>query len=386
MHLKIDYDANLSAPTLAKALGAVAMAHDVTEPLIELLQKSGTQREPIPERYMQELTARFVEEGRRLDNQVFVNVLRWVDATIGAPLAKSRGARPRQLMLTQQQIDELLQLIRLHYRIAITGGIGGAWDIDPATERRWKVAKIIRPDVTISGMIKDAFVAGRLKQILDDGATIFEMRRMARELPMTRVQSLALQSLNDTVRYDLAGGIGYQMEQRAAGLALGENAERIAEITAQYRAGTLKSTPTNRDGLLPEEMAALADGHAVSGWRGLARELRNRMAGVDRDRDWERVAVSTLRLSHNLGNLGALEEQGTQFIYYHVHENACEHCKRLYLDHGKPRIFALSQVMADVRAGGGTNRGLKTAEWLPTALLHPWCQCRPFPAIKGVHY
>lgn len=395
MRIALDYDDSLDAPTLTKALGAIAFARHLEEPLGEMLAKGGQQGEPIPELYMAQLAAQFAHEGRELDDLCIANVGRWIAHATREPLVKARGAgRPRQLWLSQQQIDELILLIRLHYRVALTANIGGDWDIDQLTERRWKVARIIRPEVNLAGKIGDALIAGRLKQILDDGATIGEMQHMAREFPMTREVSLTLQAVTNQARYDLSGNLGYKMEQQTVALVQQQNAERIADIVTAYRTGDLKHTPTNRAGVTPEEMQLIQTDKAVAGWRGLGRELRNRMAGVDRDRDWDRVAVSSLRYSKNMGTLGALAEDGAAFVYYMVNPHACQYCQKLYLEPGgKPKVFALSELMTNIRVTGGSNRGRLASKigdpdrgWLPTALAHPWCQCRPFRAIKGVHY
>src|SRR4029077_1540913 len=139
--------------------------------------------------------------------------------------------------------------------------------IDAAAERRWKAMGLIRPEVDLSGMVGDAFVGGRLAQILDDGASMADMRRMAREFPLSREATLTMQAVQDRVNFDLAGGVGYRAEQEAGRLVQGRNAENVRQIVAAYRSGELKRTPTNRQGFSPQEMEAIGGDKAVAGWR-----------------------------------------------------------------------------------------------------------------------
>jgi len=185
--------------------------------------------------------------------------------------------------------------------------------------------------------------------------------------------------------------MGYRVEMQAGRLALGKNAQATQKIVAAYRSGELKHTPTNRTGLTPAEVDATASNTTVSGWRGLGRELRNRMAGEDRDRDWQRIAASSLRQSANVGAIGAMAESGATELWYDVHQNACEHCKALYLNaDGSPIIFEIEEIMENIAKTGGANYDRKASKigqdggWIPNGLAHPWCQCRPKTKIKNV--
>lgn len=410
----IDLTHNLEPRQLAKALASVAIAEEVDQLLIKALGRhKESSKEPVPERYMGELHALFASDGAQIDQHMVLNARRLLGAQLGiemvtsaVPLQKARslssifghttGARRQQaqhLRLTQAQIDELIALIRAHYRVAIkVAGEPDTWGIDAALERRWRALGVIRPDVQIGAKINDSFIAGRLAHILEDGASLADMRRMAKEFPLSREASLAMQAVQEQVRFDLSGGLGYSAEQSAGRLVLGQNAAAVQDILASYRAGDLHATPTNRDGFSAEEMESLATDRRVVGWRSVGRELRNRMASEDRTRDWERVASSSLRLSKNLGTLSAMQESGVEELYYDVHTNACDTCKELYLlPDGSPRIFLVAQIAANVAATGGANYGRKASKmgdpelgYLPVALAHPWCQCRLMRVIPGV--
>lgn len=392
---------------LLHAVIGLVEAEELNEPLLKALGDHDSHREPVPERYMSELMREFSTAGAQLDSIVVSNLDRAARAMLtgaGAPtLAKAaakanrwlRRKSPNALMLSTAQIQELIDLIRVHYRMVIrVGGTMGAWGagVPDDTIRKWRAWKLIAPDVDMGGMVRDAFIAGRLAQILEDGATLADMRRMAREFPMPREASLTLQAVQERIGMDLAGGPGYRAEVEAGRLMLNNNAQRVQDIVIAYRRGELRHTPTNRTGLSAEEVEATQTDRAVEGWRGLGRELRNRMRDHDRDRDWDRVAASALRQSKNIGTISALAESGAEYLYYDVHRNACAHCKRLYLEaDGTPKLFPVAEIMLNVVTTGGANYDRKASKigdpesgWLPNALAHPWCQCRPRRVIKGI--
>lgn len=407
----------LDQDDLTIGLAGLALAEGIGDRLAKALGDSAHTREPTRERYLVELAAEFSEAGRQLDRAVVRNVSRALrfflplgparavvkanrgprrvlaKASRGPTLRSFPPGRRRGLLLSQDEIDELLDLIRAHYRVMIrAGGVISGAGISEAQIRRWRNLGIVRPNVQIDGLVADAFTAGRLEQILEDGQSLADMRRMAREFPLPREASLAMQAVQERVRWDLSGGMGYKAEEHAGQEIMAINARRVNEIAAAHRAGRLRHTPTNRTGLSPEEVAATETDAAVTDWRGLGREMRNRMARDDRARDWERVAASSTRLAANIGAIGGMLEQGVEFLYYDVHTNACDHCKRLYLDdQGQPRLFRVAELAATIEATGGANYGRKASRigdpeqgWLPNALAHPWCQCRPKRVIRGV--
>jgi hypothetical protein len=393
--MRISLEHNLPPDDLTRALAGVALAEGIGGPLLKALGHNSERREPTPERYMIEAAQLYQTQGAALDRAMLANVDRW----LAGPLRKAQddpiyvAGKYRGLWLSQQDIHELIELIQSHYRVAITSAatLDDYWSVTPALAERWRQMGIIAPDVQIGDLVDDAFVAGRLVQVLEDGMSLDQMRAAAREFPMSREARLTLNALRSQVSFDLAGGVGYRATQEAGRLIQGHNARRVQDLVTAYREGTLRATPSNRDDLTPEEIAHLG-GRQVQGWRDLARELRNRMAADDRARDWERVAVSSLRQSANIGSITAMAEDGSEYLYYDVHRNACGHCKTLYLeaDGTTPKVFPVEQIMQNVLSTGGANYGRSPTSddpdraWLPNALAHPWCQCRPRRVIPGV--
>lgn len=97
----------------------------------------------------------------------------------------------------------------------------------------------------------------------------------------------------------------------------------------------------------------------------------------DWNRDWERIAVTEL---HNAFMQGKAEQirktRGAQsFIFYEVLSDACDSCKKLYLNpDGSPRKFLLSYIIKN-----GSNIGRKSNKWKPVAeSVHPHCRCEMF--------
>lgn len=387
---------NLDVDELSQALAGVAVAEGADSRLIKALRSTSEQREPTPERYMVEAVTAYQQRGVALDQAVLANVARW----LSAPLRKAQddpiytSGRYRGLWLSQRDISELIELINAHYRVAITTAatLDDYWAITPALAERWRQMGIVAPDVQIGDLIDDTFTAGRLIQVIEDGMSLPQMQALARQYPMSREARLTLQAMRSQVALDLSGGVGYRAAQESGRLIRQHNNQRVNDVLVAYREGTLRSTPTNRDDLTPEELQHLATARPVQGWRELARELRNRMASEDRARDWERVAVSSLRQSANTGAIAAMAEEGTEYLYYDVHKAACGHCKRLYLeaDGHTPKQFPVAQIMDTILETGGANYGRSPTSddpdraWQPNALAHPWCQCRPRRVIPGV--
>lgn len=93
-------------------------------------------------------------------------------------------------------------------------------------------------------------------------------------------------------------------------------------------------------------------------------------------RDLDRIADFILHEAYDNGRAFAIKKShgNNAVVYKRVHKDACEHCKRLYLEDEitwEPRLFKLSELM-----GNGTNIGVKVKDWKPViGATHPWCNC-----------
>ncbi|MHB1419307.1 MAG: hypothetical protein ACYCX4_06905 [Bacillota bacterium] len=405
--MKLEVKHNLNREELAKSLAAVAIAENVEELVGEALVKSWEDYE-IPERYMREIVANVREDFRHIIDILGRNLEKWFNEYFPATnvLKKARGG----LYLSQSQIEELKTLIEQHFRNVIQVGTNVKWDVPKELERKWKDIGLIRPEVKITG-IRDAYVAGRLAQVLKDGDSYAKMLELAKSKPFSRVDVLAIRSAEENAAKYVRGfedRVASEVEQRV----LTKNKQVVNRIISQYMKGDLKETQleVRRKPLadllqpwqqeqsmdltwMPAEIRAVETGRLVQGWRDLGRELYTRMFSSEMGRDWMRVAVSETRYAHNMGTIRDMQERNVKKIYYLVQPDACKYCKRLYLeaDGVTPRIFDIDEILENIDKTGGMNVdrrpgmiGDEDLGWLPNALAHPWCRCRPREYIEGV--
>lgn len=286
-------------------------------------------------------------------------------------LAKSYGGAT----VTSAQIAELKHLVRQHYLSRLAPDIKAAfWAVPDATKARWRRLGILGPAehaTSLAEQIDDAVIAARVAEILDSGASYREMKRLAAERPQTRIQELArglaLEHAGRQVAW-LADRHGFQLGEVAAGQQLAE----LRQILADFLGGKIAGVATERQ---------------------LATHLRATLGGGDFRRDWQRLAVSETRWAFNYATLIHYQEEGRERLYFVVQPNACAHCKQLLLNRdGSPKVFALDEILENVALTGGTNAGRSAAligrpgGWLVTALIHPWCRCRPQPWLEGLPF
>ncbi|AZF90237.1 MAG: hypothetical protein BPH100C_175 [Phage 5P_2] len=399
MAVKIEVRHNLSDLELAKSLATVALAEDVAAPVMEILAKSWREYE-IPDRYMREIVESMTRRLRTILEVLGRNLEKWFAYRFRSDINKSwlRKSPPRPpLLLSQAEIDELKRLIELHFKKAMGLGIKGTerWNIPKDIEERWKRAGIILPAVNLSAGIQDAYIAGRLYQVLRDGDSYEHMKQMARQLPMTRADQLAIEIARGNAATYITG-YGEQLAKQAETMVLNHNKRILREIITKYLSRDLRHMPFAPEGLLTlnwAELKALPTDKIATSWRQLATEIYNAFRQEDPTRDWHRVAVSETRYSQNLGTLQSLQESGVEEIYYLVQPDACKHCKALYLepDGVTPKIFKLKDILQIITITGGMNVGRKASKigdpdegWMPGALVHPWCRCRPRPVVPGM--
>jgi hypothetical protein len=378
MTLEVRHD--MDEATLVKAFAYAARAEGVDAVLAETLRKSlASEPSPEPESYLRTVVDLLDEQYGIIARFVENSIERWFEDRFGVHKAQ----RPPGPYLTQEQIDELVSLIRAQFRIALRLVNPRTYSIPPAVEARWRAAGILAPTVRIRDLIDDAYVAGRLYDILENHSTYAAMRAAAQGIRMTRSLELSL----GIVRRDVSAVLMRFADERVGEAEVEVNRlnnERVRAVISRYLDGTLRSTPTNRTALTPEEVTATETGTPVIGWRALARELRNRMMTVDADRDWHRVAATETRYAYNSGRLAEMAERGVAYVSWSVQDNACGYCKRLLLEaDGTPRRFPMRQVQEVLALTGGTNAGRtpqrigREGGWLPTAIIHPWCRCVP---------
>lgn len=372
MSLLIEHD--LSGDEMVKAFAWTARAEGVDAELEVALHKSlASAPHPDPEKFVEDIERALDTAFKVLAADVADSIDRWMDMRYGV---RKAGRAPGPY-LTQQQVDELVALIRSQFRMAIRASV--VLREPQVLEERWRAMGIIAPNVRVMRYFDDAFVAGRLYDVVTNNMTYAQMRDAAAAMRMSRALELSLGAVRRQVGAALMRFTD-DLTADAEDTLIRVNNERVQEIVAKYLAGNLKQTGQNRVNLTPEEVARTETSKAVTGWRQLATELRNRMLSVDAGRDWHRVAASQVRYALNMGTLTEMAQRGVAYVQWRVMDNACDVCRGLFLEtDGTPRRFPMATVMSILEQTGGTNAGRARSDWLATALPHPWCRCVPRP-------
>lgn len=371
---------DLDTNEMVQALVALSRAQRIDDEIVARLAKSEAPS-PEPEAFMRGIVERIDAVYRETMATLMQNLDRWFKTQVDRELFKAMNRPP--LYLTQSQVDELVELIRAHFRAVVR--IGRDFAVSPDYERRWKQAGIVAPNVYVGAYVRDAYVAGKLHDVLTSHSTYEEMRFAARGAQLTRAEQLML----DAVQRDVALWFMQPVNRLADEAALDiqrQNNAVVRGLVGRYMAGTLPPTPPNLVGLTPAEVEATQQPGVVQGWKQLARELRNRMASIDAGRDWQRVAATETRYAYNAGRLLSFAERGVQEVEWQVQPDACPYCKELLLNpDGSRRHFAMSFIRDVLARTDGSNYGRRASRigreggWLPTTIIHPWCRCTPFP-------
>jgi len=368
MHFVVQKDAALSLESVAQGLAASAIAYGVQEPVLELLGKSeshddtGSLKLPT-EAFLRSIVAQLMNTYYRTMRLLPAHVDIWLQHHLTAKAIPG-------LQLTAIQLEELRRLIVAHFQMPPATALH--WQIPPETWRSWQALGIIAPGVPLPD-VENAYHAGRLFQVLSDGSTYADMLQRATELPRTRHAQLAAEWAQQHAAQYIRD-FGERLATRAVRAALTANQAAARGMITAYVEDRLEDA-----------------GKPVQNWKALAGTMRAAFVAPENERDWMRVAVSETRMAYNVGRLQAMEEQRVHEIYVYVRTDACDACKTLFLlPDGTPRIFVLAEYLKTVMETGGMNVGRKASRighgdgWVPTALVHPWCRCRPMPYVRGM--
>jgi hypothetical protein len=257
----------------------------------------------------------------------------------------------------------------------------------------------------------------QLKQIVQDASTALAISSFGYELPTADVQRLVDDGWIDQADIDRLTDDSYhagvvtsddpgaekdslveiQRKLRVNPVKLSEVEERAMGI-AQERAGQYAVGLGNRWSASLGRVVVDADQELAQRTRKIIRdetatavaerktrqELATRLGQMTEDwsRDWDRIAATELQAAHQEAYFEAsLERHGEDGLMARVPDpGACRHCRRLYLEDGKPMVRPLSW-WADQ---GTSNAGLKQADWKPVyGPIHPWCRCQSVRVPKG---
>lgn len=391
MRLKVTRQ-NISDDELTKALAGYIEKEGIEREVFEGLQKHD-HGEEIPEKYIRTITRKLELSFKSLRMILLRNIDSWF-------AAQSKVNRKRFLRksdetphpnLSQHQIDELKQLIEYHFRITL----GIKVTLPKTTQKRWKKIGVEEPHHDLMEWIQKSYVAGRLAEVLTNNSTYTEMMKLAKQMPMTRMDQLSLEAAQKNAAKYIKG-YGTKLADLAEDMLTEQHKSNIHEVVQHYFSGELTHTLYNEEGFTPAEAEKLlSTDKRVKGWRELSTELKNRFKAVDANRDWDRVSVSEVRFATNLGRLTNIQIEGGGNpdeieVYFNVQPTACKACKALYLHpDGTPKIFKLSEILNNVQETGGMNIGRKASligesgGYVPNALVHPRCHCYMVRVIPG---
>jgi hypothetical protein len=283
-------------------------------------------------------------------------------------VAKIAAAWQFQQRMQHQRAD-LRLLVHQHYVSRLTPEQQAVfWSVPQGTARRWHELGLLGPTTPAKPLretLDQMAAAARLGDVLQRRDTYPLMRQMAQQNPTDGVEILALRIANET----LASAI----EKMAA-----RHGDTVSDVFAQEQ----RKEYLHLLGNVPN--TAYGKNVRVR----LAGSLADLFRGQDFRREWERAAVTTTRYAYNLGLLARLRHNGTNWLAYNVHPDACEHCKKLLLyPDGFPRIFAVQQIWTSIAEDGGMNIGRKANRigradgWRATVIIHPFCRCSPRRAL-----
>lgn len=378
---------NVNQEELTKALSGYILNEHLEDEVITLLKNKDRHKEIIPEKYIRSISRKLNVEFKSLRILLNRNVDKWLNSTTKGKF----WLRPKKdfPILTQEQIDELKDIIEAHFKYAL------GLSVSKSTEKTWIKLKLNKPKEDLSEWITQSYVAGRLAEVLDNKSTYNEMLKLASKVPLTRQDELILQAAkNNAAKY--IKGYGEKLANIAEDVALKQHQQAINYLVQQYFSGDLKQTKYNSEGLNHNEVESLFETDSpVKNIRQFAMELKARFKSEDAGRDWDRVAESEIRYSTNLGRLMSIQYEGGGNpneieVYYHVQPTACKYCKELYLESdGTPKIFKLSEILDNIQETGGMNMGRKSSligkpgGWIPNSLAHPNCHCFPIIYQEG---
>lgn len=301
--------------------------------------------------------------------------------------------------MTPDQLQQLTRFITDRYAYVAAQFQSVDYTPDPMQLERWKqmglVPEGVTPQTFISSlppemhMLRNAFVAGRLYEIVDKGATFEEMMRLAASMPLLKPDLAAVAiAEQQTAMYitDNAADLATKVGQ----LAIQKRNATIRQMAVDYHSRKLKRTVLDAEA--KEAIGEATPEQFADSWQQFASELHHALN--EKDRDLQRLAYYEITDAQKQGRAHALLADGDmdKYVYKLPLSTACAQCKHVYLlpDGKTPRLFKLSTLI-----NNGTNIGRKQhptkggkvdptvqrvdgAETLKAVagLVHPWCACQ----------
>jgi hypothetical protein len=268
------------------------------------------------------------------------------------------------MIFNLRQIKEILAILQKHQLVFIAEQLG--LNFLSQAEINLLVASGI--DINLyknaQGIVEQAYMFGLLAEALGDSrakkmnyAQFKNFLKSGNFVPLSEEERFALDQVKNRVYTDITG-LGSRIAAGTSNIIIRANAKQVDQIRNIVKEKSVDAVK------LRKSATQLASdlGHATDDW----------------ERDWLRIAYYVLHEAYNYGRARSIfKAHGEDAeVYFDVYENACHHCRELYLENSddldsKPKVFKLKDVLAN-----GNNIGRKAADWLPTVSpIHPYCRC-----------
>ncbi|MNW28240.1 hypothetical protein D3C74_50620 [compost metagenome] len=264
-------------------------------------------------------------------------------------------------ILTEKQLKEIEKIVNSHVGVMlnISSGKGSP---DPNLLRKLGIPE------NAPSMIQNAFVLGKIVKSMNESElskmTFDELKEKVKAYVLSPVERNSLRyAENNAARY--VTSLGQSVVNKVDGAINHSSQQANLEVIQQ--------------GIIRDKVAQAILNQNTK--QQLASELGHTLID-DWKRDWQRIAHTEIWNAKLQGEVVAIlqgeaiysnTEGGDTQVFRRPSPDACNHCKRLYLesDGVTPKVFSLSELIAN-----GTNVGKKVIDWRPiTGTTHPNCTC-----------
>lgn len=274
------------------------------------------------------------------------------------------------MIFTQQQIEEILNLLEFHNLFVISTNFG----VDILTPQDKNILRSFGVDLDKMSedipLFDKMFYFGRLTGLLSDlsGQQIeyndfLEFIKRGQYIPLNKRERFEL-DIAKRATYTHLKGLKQRAKQDLESIILNE--EKLARQAYE----TAISEETQKGVEYRKSVQSIVSdlGKRVGTWQ----------------HDWNRIVDTEMNNIFQAGRAEVFREIGGEdtLVYKTVYPQACRHCIRLYLKGGigsEPIVYKLSDLIKN-----GTNIGKKVAEWKAVVgSTHPFCRCTLKRVPKG---
>ena len=269
------------------------------------------------------------------------------------------------MVLNPKQINELVESIRKLHWVFVAQNFGTNFVPKDVLKdlKKWGIKEVV-----VKSYPEYAFHFGLLSIALKHkGAKKINFKQLKKFissgewLPLTKWERYGL-SLIENRLVDNITGLGNKVSSDFKTILIEADLKQRKQFEKIIR-GEAKDVFTSRGGV---KKLVSQLGHKTKDWT----------------RDFGRISDFILHEAYDNGRAyGILRhyngDADKALVYKNVYNQACSHCKRLYLEYDrkakdfKPKIFKLSELLTN-----GSNVGRKVNDWKPViGATHPWCRC-----------